>query len=96
MKDKCKNCGGWKGLHHWKTMQCPFGGKEVPIGTADLWTDQTYQEEDERDATLAAQAQEIKRLRALLGIAGQRFSVFYNRAIAPRKLGNTRPRRARK
>jgi len=36
MNDTCANCGYWKGLHHWKTMQCPAGG-EAPVGVKQEW-----------------------------------------------------------
>lgn len=29
--DKCKNCGGDRGIHHYETDQCPVGGREAPI-----------------------------------------------------------------
>ena len=29
MSENCKNCGGGEGIHHYETMQCPFGGVEA-------------------------------------------------------------------
>lgn len=46
MKDICKNCGGWKGLHHFETNRCPSGGMEAPIGKIQKWMESTYAEED--------------------------------------------------
>lgn len=28
---ECRNCGADEGIHHYKTMQCPVGGRECPI-----------------------------------------------------------------
>jgi len=54
MKDTCKNCGGWKGLHRYGTGQCPLGGKESPVGKPDVWTFATYEPEDDSAQTIAA------------------------------------------
>ncbi len=39
----CKNCGGWYGLHHYETNQCPKNGRET---NPQMWEATTYQEED--------------------------------------------------
>jgi hypothetical protein len=46
MNDICVNCGGWKGLHHWQTGQCPFRGQEAPVGQEQLWLNSTFKAED--------------------------------------------------
>jgi hypothetical protein len=80
MKDRCVNCGGWKGLHHFETNQCPRNGVESPVGKKQTWQDSVYQEEDTRDETIAhlrsrlasleagreADGETIKQLRELL------------------------------
>ena len=43
--DTCKNCGGWKGLHKWDTMQCPRGGVEAPVGKPDMWMTSTFEDD---------------------------------------------------
>ena len=43
----CKNCGGWKGIHHYETMQCPVGGTEAPIGRKQEWMSTTFQDKNE-------------------------------------------------
>jgi len=46
MKDSiCKNCGAWKGLHHFETLQCPRNGVEANIGQSQLWEQTTYRSE---------------------------------------------------
>ena len=41
--DKCKNCGGERGLHHYETDQCPVGGREAPIGRKQEWKSTTFE-----------------------------------------------------
>ena len=41
--DKCKNCGGERGLHHYETDQCPVGGREAPIGRKQEWKTATFE-----------------------------------------------------
>ena len=46
----CKNCGGWYGLHHYETNQCPKNGRET---NPQMWETTTYQEEDKEDTKIA-------------------------------------------
>ena len=56
----CKHCNGWRGLHKWDTMQCPYMGYEN-----EMWQETTYEEADETAAvTIAAQAARIAELEA--------------------------------
>ena len=56
----CKHCNGWRGLHKWDTMQCPYMGTEN-----ENWQATTYEEADETAAvTIAAQASRIAELEA--------------------------------
>lgn len=56
MKDICINCGKWKGLHKWDTMQCPFGNE-----TDNLFlTNQFYAEENDEIAALRAERDELR------------------------------------
>ena len=41
--DKCKNCGGERGLHHFETDQCPVGGREAPMGRKQEWKSTTFE-----------------------------------------------------
>lgn len=43
---ECRNCGYWKGLHHYKTMQCPKGG-EAPPDKKQEWRDVTFDPKEE-------------------------------------------------
>ena len=47
--DKCKNCGGERGLHHSETDQCPIGGREAPIGKKQEWKSTTFEIESESE-----------------------------------------------
>ena len=47
--DKCKNCGGERGLHHFETDQCPVGGREAPIGRKQEWKSTTFEIESESE-----------------------------------------------
>jgi len=47
--DKCKNCGGERGLHHFETDQCPVGGREAPIGRKQEWKSTTFEIETESE-----------------------------------------------
>jgi len=47
--DKCKNCGGERGLHHFETDQCPFGGREAPISRKQEWKSTTFEIEIETE-----------------------------------------------
>jgi hypothetical protein len=55
MKDTCKNCGAWHGLHHWETQQCPRNGQEAPLGKLQEWDSTTYIEEVSEVDTLTAE-----------------------------------------
>jgi ribosomal protein L37E len=41
--DKCKNCGGERGLHHYQTDQCPVGGYEAPVGRKQEWKSTVFE-----------------------------------------------------
>ena len=41
---KCNNCGASKELHHYKTTQCPVGGREAPVGQKQEWKETRYVE----------------------------------------------------
>lgn len=43
MSDKCKNCGGNYGLHHYETNQCPVGGFEAAPGKRQEWGKTTFE-----------------------------------------------------
>ena len=47
--DKCKNCGGDRGIHHYQTNQCPVGGREAPIGRKEEWKSTTFEIEPESE-----------------------------------------------
>ena len=47
--DKCKNCGGDRGIHHYDTDQCPVGGREMPVGKKDAWKSTTFEVETESE-----------------------------------------------
>ena len=49
--DKCKNCGGERGIHHCLTDQCPVGGREAPVGKPNKWETTTFEMEDNYIAT---------------------------------------------
>jgi hypothetical protein len=38
----CANCGAVPELHHYKTRQCPVGGREAPAGQKQEWADTVY------------------------------------------------------
>lgn len=61
MSDVCKNCGGWRGIHHYLTMQCPVGGVEAPIHRKQEYMDCTYQEQDDDLDILKAEVKELRR-----------------------------------
>lgn len=54
MKDTCINCGKWKGLHKWDTMQCPFEGDDLFLAN------QFYAEENAELAALRAERDELR------------------------------------
>lgn len=49
MKEHCKNCGGWKGLHHSRTMQCPLGGVEASTGKPQSWSAFKYEAQETKE-----------------------------------------------
>ena len=64
MKDEtCKNCGGDHCIHHYKTMQCPVGGRECAVNRKQEWMDTTYepdnQDLEERIAILEKQVKAL-------------------------------------
>jgi len=40
---RCKNCGGDEGVHHYKTMACPVGGREAPVGKKQEYKTTTFE-----------------------------------------------------
>lgn len=38
----CKNCGGDEAIHHYKTGQCPVGGREAAVGRNQEWKSTTF------------------------------------------------------
>lgn len=58
MIPKCKNCGAEQALHHYKTMQCPVGGREAPIDRKQEWMSLTFQPETESDLLTRIEALE--------------------------------------
>ena len=67
----CANCGGWYGIHNYRTMQCPVGGREAPDGRKQEWKDTTFVAIPEpqtmtHQAESDAQAARIAALEALL------------------------------
>lgn len=57
----CKHCNGWRGLHKWDTMQCPYMGMEN-----ENWQATTYEEADDKDARIAELEARVKELKAAL------------------------------
>jgi len=57
--DKCKNCGGQRGIHHYATLQCPVGGRLNPLGRVQEWMGTTF----EKDNTNELQEQIKKHLK---------------------------------
>lgn len=41
--EKCKNCGGDRGIHHYQTEQCPVGGREAHYGQVPEWKTSTFE-----------------------------------------------------
>jgi hypothetical protein len=40
--DICGNCGGDRGIHQYRTDQCPVGGIEAPAGRKQEWKTSTF------------------------------------------------------
>jgi hypothetical protein len=47
--DKCKNCGGDRGIHHYETDQCPVGGREASINQKQEYKSTTFEIETENE-----------------------------------------------
>lgn len=47
--DKCKNCGGDRGIHHYQTDQCPVGGRECSINQKQEYKSTTFEVETENE-----------------------------------------------
>ena len=41
--DICKHCSAERGLHHFRTLQCPGGGREARVGEAQEWMTVTFE-----------------------------------------------------
>ena len=54
MNDICQNCGHWRGLHKWDTMQCPFDEHEN-----NTWMESRYK---------AANTSEVRELQTALAL----------------------------
>ena len=65
--DKCKNCGGDNGLHHYQTNQCPVGGREVPFGRKQEYMTTTFEPDnaDELDELRLSVKQLLARVEEL-------------------------------
>ena len=44
IKNNCANCGAPEGLHHYKTNQCPVGGREAPMNQRQEYMETTFVE----------------------------------------------------
>jgi hypothetical protein len=76
--DKCKNCGGERGLHQYQTMQCPVGGVEAPGLRKQEWMTLTFQMEDDSAARIAELEAALTSIDALLEEdMGEWYSVSY-------------------
>lgn len=62
--DKCKNCGGDRGLHHFETDQCPVGGREAPIGRKQEWKSTIFEIEVETESEVERLNKVVKDLLA--------------------------------
>jgi len=61
--DKCRNCGGERGLHHYSTDQCPVGGREAPVSKKQEWKMTTFEIDDSDDkATIATLTQALEEI----------------------------------
>jgi hypothetical protein len=61
MSDTCRNCGGWEGLHHYGTNQCPRNGMEAPVGRKQEWLTTTFERDDSSElAYLRARVAELE------------------------------------
>lgn len=78
--DTCKNCGGWKGIHHYETGQCPINGKEAPLGQKEVYTFTKFEPVTE-ETTPATKAQ----LDALIEMCKE---AGYNEAAGLLQLGS--------
>jgi hypothetical protein len=58
--DKCKNCGGEQGIHHYRTNQCPVGGREAPIGRKQEYMTTTF--EPDRSDELEELREKVRKL----------------------------------
>ena len=58
----CKNCGAWRGLHHYETQQCPKNGVEQGLnGKPEVWISTKY-EEQKQDSAFAKRLLEINEI----------------------------------
>jgi hypothetical protein len=63
MELKCKNCGAEDSIHHYNTMQCPYGGIESPPGRRQVWLKTVYTPDTE---SLENRVEKLERLVAKL------------------------------
>jgi hypothetical protein len=56
---KCKKCGGDYEIHHFKTDQCPVGGREAPPDRLQIWKSTTFEVENET-GTLRTEIAELR------------------------------------
>ena len=59
--DNCKNCGAPYGLHHFETMQCPFGGYET---IPNRWDNTHYEAHDDMQERIAKLEEQVAALLA--------------------------------
>ncbi len=60
--DVCKHCGADRGLHQYKTLQCPVGGVEGSIDKPLEWMEQRFEKKADNkqealDALLSIQTE---------------------------------------
>lgn len=68
----CKNCGGDEAIHHYETMQCPFGGYEAYNGK-QRWMDTHFDNSPDYKAELAAMRERVAELEKFVGEWEARF-----------------------
>ena len=106
--DICKHCKAERGLHHFRTLQCPVGGREARVGESQEWMSVTFeagvdyeeairrrdQQIDLLEKQVEANRKIITHLREIITDLVFRWDLWMNRSVSMRRKDWLKARKA--
>jgi hypothetical protein len=106
--DICKHCKAERGLHHFRTHQCPVGGQQARIGKLLEWRETTFEAGVNYEEAIRRRDQQIEllekqveanrkiilRLREIIADLVFRWDLWMNRNVEMRRKDWLKARKA--